>query len=96
MRDMAAVDPRTRQLRRASLRRAATRPLEPRIENGVKVFDLEASVIRWNILPDVTVDAYAFNGQVPGPRLQRDAKATASASTSATSLPRRRPSTGTA
>ena len=44
--------------------------LEPRIEDGVKVFDLEASVIRWNILPDVTVDAYAFNRQVPGPRIR--------------------------
>lgn len=44
-------------------------PLEPRIENGVKVFDLEASIIKWNILPDVQVAAYAFNRQVPGPRL---------------------------
>ncbi|TJV70083.1 MAG: copper oxidase, partial [Mesorhizobium sp.] len=45
------------------------RRLEPRIEGGVKVFDLETSVIRWAILPDVRVDAYAINGQVPGPRL---------------------------
>jgi len=43
--------------------------LEPRIENGVKVFDIEASVIRWTILDEVEVDAYAFNRQVPGPRL---------------------------
>src|SRR5258706_12147739 len=35
----------------------------------VKVFDLTASVIRWTILPGVTVDAYAYNGQVPGPRI---------------------------
>ena len=42
----------------------------PRMEGGVKVFDLEASVIRWQILPDKHVDAYAFNGQVPGPTLR--------------------------
>jgi manganese oxidase len=41
----------------------------PRLEDGMKVFDLEASVIRWTILPGTTVDAYAINGQVPGPRL---------------------------
>jgi manganese oxidase len=44
--------------------------LEPRIEDGVKIFEIEASVIRWNILPDVSVEAYAYNRQVPGPRLQ--------------------------
>jgi FtsP/CotA-like multicopper oxidase with cupredoxin domain len=27
-------------------------------------------VIRWTILPGVAVDAYAFNGQIPGPRLR--------------------------
>ena len=44
--------------------------LEPRIEDGVKVFDLETSVIEWNILPDEPVMAYAFNQQVPGPRIR--------------------------
>ena len=34
-----------------------------------EVFDLEASVIRWNILPCVQVEGYAFNHQIPGPRL---------------------------
>jgi FtsP/CotA-like multicopper oxidase with cupredoxin domain len=51
------------------------RELVPRVEDGAKTFDLETSVIRWSILPGVTVDAYAFNAQVPGPRLhfrQRD------------------------
>ena len=28
------------------------------------------SVIRWAILPAVTVDAYAFNGQVRGPTIR--------------------------
>lgn len=44
--------------------------LQSRDENGVKVFDITASVIRWNILPGVTVDAYAYNRQIPGPRLE--------------------------
>jgi FtsP/CotA-like multicopper oxidase with cupredoxin domain len=35
----------------------------------VKIFALEASVIRWMILPGVAVDAYAFNGEIPGPRI---------------------------
>lgn len=59
--DVVAVEPQTAQ---------GDQILVPRIENGVKVFDLVVSVIRWNILPDVQVEAYAFNGQVPGPRLQ--------------------------
>ena len=45
-------------------------PLEPRIEDGVKVFDLEASVIEWNILSYERVAAYALNRQVPGPRIR--------------------------
>ncbi len=69
MKDMAAVKPR--QVTYTAPRDAnGDQVLQPRIENGVKVFDLEASIIRWNILPDVAVDAYAYNHQVPGPRLQ--------------------------
>jgi len=69
MRDMAAIDPRlvTYEARDDEL---GGRPLEPRMENGVKIFDLEASVIRWSILPGETVEAFAYNGQVPGPTLR--------------------------
>jgi FtsP/CotA-like multicopper oxidase with cupredoxin domain len=45
-------------------------PLTPRIESGIKVFDLDLSVIRWSILHNVHVLAYAFNRQVPGPRIR--------------------------
>ena len=69
MRDMAAVDPRD-VTRTVGLKTRGARDLAPRIENGVKVFDLETSVIRWQILPNTWVDAYAFNGQVPGPTLR--------------------------
>jgi FtsP/CotA-like multicopper oxidase with cupredoxin domain len=68
MLDMAAVDPRD-VARTYGLEVHGDRELSPRIEGGVEVFDLETSVIRWTMLPGVTVDAFAFNGQVPGPRL---------------------------
>lgn len=69
MRDMAAVD-----LSKISYTAPADargdQPLEPRIENGVKVFDMDVSLIKWNILPNKQVAAYAFNRQVPGPRIR--------------------------
>ena len=68
MADMAAVDPTTVSYR-APVEARGDQPLEARIENGVKVYDLEASVIEWNILPYERVMAYAFNRQVPGPRI---------------------------
>lgn len=69
MRDMAAVDPRL-VTARYGLDVSGGRPLEPRVEKGVKIFDLNASVIEWTILPGVKVDAYAYNGQVPGPQIR--------------------------
>ena len=69
MLDMAAVDPRGVTSMHDISERGA-RPLAARIENGVKVFDLETSTIRWSILPGITVDGYAFNGQIPGPTLR--------------------------
>ena len=69
MLDMAAVDPRYVTARYDLAKRGAE-PLPPRIENGIKVFDLETSVIRWQILPTVSADAFAFNGRVPGPTLR--------------------------
>ncbi len=69
MRDMAAIDPRLTAFK-ADAASQGGKALEPRLENGVKVFDLEASVIRWSILPGETVEAYAYNNQVPGPTLR--------------------------
>ena len=68
MRDMAAVDPATVSYRAPATARG-DQPLEAQVEGGVKVFDLRASVIEWNILPYERVLAYAFNRQVPGPRI---------------------------
>lgn len=68
MQDMAAVDPAAVSYR-APVDARGDQPLEARVESGVKVYDLEASVIEWNILPYERVMAYAFNRQVPGPRI---------------------------
>jgi FtsP/CotA-like multicopper oxidase with cupredoxin domain len=45
-------------------------PLTPTLDGGVKEFRLTAGVVRWSILPDVHVGAYAYNGQVPGPEIR--------------------------
>ena len=45
-------------------------PLDYRLEDDVKVFDLQADPVLWNILDDVTVTAWAYNGTVPGPMIR--------------------------
>ncbi len=45
-------------------------PLEPTIENGVKVFELTAQEIRWETSPGVIVDAMGFDGTIPGPEIR--------------------------
>ncbi|HJT94077.1 MAG TPA: multicopper oxidase domain-containing protein, partial [Mycobacterium sp.] len=46
------------------------RTLQPKVVNGVKEYTLEASVIRWTVYPGQRMLAYAFNRQVPGPRIR--------------------------
>ena len=69
MQEMAAVHPRLVS-QEFGVEERGDRPLEPKVENEVKVFNLEVSVIRWHILSNVAVDAFAYNGQIPGPRLR--------------------------
>lgn len=69
MKDMAAVD-----LSKVSYTAPADargdQPLTYTVAaDGAKVFNLEVSIIKWNILPNKQVAAYAFNHQVPGPRI---------------------------
>jgi FtsP/CotA-like multicopper oxidase with cupredoxin domain len=45
-------------------------PLDYRLEDGVKVFELTAQPVRWPILDDVTVTAWTYNGTVPGPMIR--------------------------
>ena len=44
--------------------------LEPRHENGVKVYDLTSSKIQWETEPGKFVEAWAYNEQVPGPQIR--------------------------
>jgi len=69
MREMAAVLPEEASFT-AAADAEGDQPLAPRLDDGVQVFDLETSVISWDILPGQTMHAYAFNRQVPGPRLR--------------------------
>jgi FtsP/CotA-like multicopper oxidase with cupredoxin domain len=68
MRDMSAAHPRL-VTATFGLDARGDQELPFRMDNGVKVFELRASVVRWTILPEVTVDAYTYNGQIPGPRI---------------------------
>ena len=43
--------------------------LEYREEDGVKVFELTAKAVEWNILDNVSVTAFTYNGTVPGPMI---------------------------
>jgi FtsP/CotA-like multicopper oxidase with cupredoxin domain len=52
------------------LEKRGAQPLEPVVVDGVKEFRLTTSVIKWQILPNVTVGAYAYNEQVPGPLIR--------------------------
>lgn len=49
---------------------AGGQPLEYTLEDGVKVFQLTARPVLWNILDDVTVTAWTYNGTVPGPLIR--------------------------
>jgi uncharacterized cupredoxin-like copper-binding protein len=40
------------------------------LADGTKQFDLTASVIQWEISPGQTVEAWAYNQQVPGPEIR--------------------------
>jgi len=45
-------------------------PLEFRVEDGVKVFELTAKAVLWPIMDGVAVTAYTYNGTVPGPMIR--------------------------
>jgi FtsP/CotA-like multicopper oxidase with cupredoxin domain len=66
--DMTPVDVSSAPVMPASAR--GNQSLIPRVVEGVKGFDLTTGVVQWHILPDVTVGAYAYNGQVPGPMIR--------------------------
>jgi FtsP/CotA-like multicopper oxidase with cupredoxin domain len=66
----AAAEQHTSHASVASTETKGSQPLQPRLEGDVKVFDLEASVIQWEVIPGTFVEAWAYNGQVPGPLIR--------------------------
>ena len=44
--------------------------MAPRVENGVKVYDLTAREMKWEVAPGQIVNAMAYNEQVPGPQIR--------------------------
>ena len=68
MTDMQAVDERQASYDAPSDAQG-NHELQPQIVDGVKVFHLDVSIIKWHILPGRTVLAYAYNRQVPGPKI---------------------------
>ncbi len=44
--------------------------LAPRMEKGVKVYDLTTKVVQWEVEPGRRVEAWTFNGVVPAPTLR--------------------------
>lgn len=47
-------------------------PLQPKIENGTKVFELTTSVVQWEVAPGKVYEAWTYNGTVPGPEIRVD------------------------
>ena len=45
-------------------------PLEPRVEKGVKIFELTAKKVPWEVTPGQKVEAWTYNGMVPGPLIR--------------------------
>jgi manganese oxidase len=54
----------------AATKGKGNQPMTPRIENGVKVFELTATEMRWETEPGKTVQAWVYNEQLPGPQLR--------------------------
>src|SRR6266699_1907986 len=44
--------------------------LQPRMDKGVKVYELTARKIRWETAPGQTVEGWAYNDQIPGPQIR--------------------------
>lgn len=52
---------------------SGNQPLEPTIlDDGTKEFHLTTSVEKWEVEPGELVDAWTYNGQVPGPAIRVD------------------------
>lgn len=46
--------------------------LEPEIVDGVKVFELTADEVKWEVSPGEVKEAMAYNGMIPGPQIRAE------------------------
>src|SRR5688500_3575299 len=44
--------------------------LAPRMDGNVKVYELTAKKIRWEVEPGRMIEAWAYNEQIPGPQIR--------------------------
>jgi manganese oxidase len=68
-REMVKVDSAVTKSYPAKTKGVGGTPLEPEIVDGVKVFELTADEIRWEVEPGKVLDAMAYNGMLPGPQI---------------------------
>ncbi|MGH2757797.1 MAG: multicopper oxidase domain-containing protein, partial [Actinomycetota bacterium] len=47
-------------------------PLDFQMVDGVKVFELTADEVRWEVTPGEVLDAMAYNGTLPGPQINAE------------------------
>ncbi|MEO8227458.1 MAG: copper oxidase, partial [Gemmatimonadota bacterium] len=44
--------------------------MEPRMDGSVKVYELTASEVQWEVMPGERKKAWVYNGQLPGPQIR--------------------------
>jgi uncharacterized cupredoxin-like copper-binding protein len=44
--------------------------LKPKMENGIPVYDITAKVVQWEVSPGRKIEAWTYNGTVPGPEIR--------------------------
>jgi FtsP/CotA-like multicopper oxidase with cupredoxin domain len=54
----------------ASTKGLGNQPLAPRVEGGVKIFELTASELEWEVSPGEFKRGLAYNEQIPGPLIR--------------------------
>lgn len=69
---MAKVDAAVTKSFPAETKGLGGQSLEPEIVDGMKVFELTADEIRWEVEPGKVFDAMAYNGMLPGPQINAD------------------------
>ncbi|MFP5352859.1 MAG: multicopper oxidase domain-containing protein [Actinomycetota bacterium] len=70
--EMVEVDAAVTKSFPAQTEGSGGQPLKPKIVDGVKVFELTADEVRWEVEPGKVFDAMAYNGTLPGPQINAD------------------------